>query len=83
MYYRNPFRIRIYRDMMMDSTVVCRRALGCEWGSNAEASSGTEDDQRTFRMSAEKSAHRNSLAELQVSSKGALLTYGIRNTDDA
>ena len=29
---RNPFRIRIYRDMMLDSTVVCRRALGCEWG---------------------------------------------------
>ena len=26
------FRIRIYRDMMLDSTVVCRRALGCEWG---------------------------------------------------
>ena len=25
-------RIRIYRDMMLDSTVVCRRALGCEWG---------------------------------------------------
>ena len=24
--------IRIYRDMMLDSTVVCRRALGCEWG---------------------------------------------------
>ena len=22
----------IYRDMMLDSTVVCRRALGCEWG---------------------------------------------------
>ena len=29
---RHPFRIRIYRDMMLDSTVVCRRALGCEWG---------------------------------------------------
>ena len=28
----HPFRIRIYRDMMLDSTVVCRRALGCEWG---------------------------------------------------
>ena len=29
---RHPFRIRIYRDIMLDSTVVCRRALGCEWG---------------------------------------------------
>ena len=29
---RHPFRIRIYRDMMLDSTVVRRRALGCEWG---------------------------------------------------
>ena len=28
----HPFRIRIYRNMMLDSTVVCRRALGCEWG---------------------------------------------------
>ena len=28
---RHPLRIRIYRDMMFDSTVVCRRALGCEW----------------------------------------------------
>ena len=28
---RHPFRIRIYRNMMLDSTVVCRRALGCEW----------------------------------------------------
>ena len=28
----SPYGIRIYRDMMLDSTVVCRRALGCEWG---------------------------------------------------
>ena len=31
---QHPFRIRIYRDMMLDSTVVCRRALGCERGVN-------------------------------------------------
>ena len=30
--HAHPFRIRIYRDMILDSTVVCRRALGCEWG---------------------------------------------------
>ena len=27
--------IRIYREMMLDSSVVCRRALGCEWGGGS------------------------------------------------
>jgi hypothetical protein len=39
---RHPFRIRIYRDMMLDSTVVCRRALGCEWGGSAGPPKKTE-----------------------------------------
>ena len=37
---RHPFRIRIYRDMMLDSTVVCRRALGCEWGGQKRRGAG-------------------------------------------
>ena len=37
---RHPLCKRIYMDMMFDSTVVCRRALGCEW----------EGKQRTYRI---------------------------------
>ena len=48
---RHPFRIRIYRNMMLDSTVVCRRALGCEWGGKTHTALGPESGTRGMRGS--------------------------------
>ena len=47
-----PFRIRIYRNMMLDSTVVCRRALGCEWGGNTELSCRENEERRSAQHAA-------------------------------
>ena len=53
---RALFRIRIYKNMMLDSTVVSRRALGCEWGGiNKDTASTTGKEVSTYFYSQESS----------------------------
>ena len=42
--------------MMLDSTVVCRRALGCEWGEYLLTFGGRGGASRTYTRTAEKKA---------------------------
>ena len=36
------------RDMMLDSTVVCRRARGCEWGGGVRPGKGERESKALY-----------------------------------